>query len=64
LKGSTYAFGHGAEHILPNGRTVFDSYHCSRYNTQTRRLTGEMFRDVVGRASARAWKGKGIGDRG
>jgi uracil-DNA glycosylase len=33
---------------------LFDSYHCSRYNTQTRRLTTEMFRDVVARATARA----------
>ncbi|MEL6317181.1 MAG: uracil-DNA glycosylase [Pseudomonadota bacterium] len=38
-------FGHGARHEI-GGLTVFDSYHCSRYNTQTRRLTPEMFRDV------------------
>ena len=54
LKASSYAFGHGAEHVLPNGRHLIDSYHCSRYNTQTRRLTTEMFREVVGRASERA----------
>ena len=54
LRASSYAFSHGAEHVLPNGRLLFDSYHCSRYNTQTKRLTAEMFRDVVGRASARA----------
>jgi uracil-DNA glycosylase len=29
------------------GATLFDSYHCSRYNTQTRRLTGAMFEAVV-----------------
>lgn len=46
LKAAAYAFGHGAEHVLPNGSTLIDSYHCSRYNTQTRRLTPEMF-DVV-----------------
>jgi len=50
LKPSAYRFGHAAEHLLPNGRMLVDSYHCSRYNTQTRRLTGEMFRVVVGRA--------------
>jgi hypothetical protein len=35
---------HAAEHELPNGMRMIDSYHCSRYNTQTRRLTPEMFR--------------------
>jgi hypothetical protein len=57
LRASSYAFGHGAEHLLPNGRLLFDSYHCSRYNTQTKRLTPDMFREVVGRASARARSG-------
>ena len=33
---------------------MIDSYHCSRYNTQTRRLTPEMFQAVVGRATALA----------
>lgn len=46
LKQSAYAFGHGAAHVLPDGRRLYDSYHCSRYNTQTRRLTTEMFRAV------------------
>jgi uracil-DNA glycosylase family 4 len=54
LKASAFVFGHGAEHLLPGGRRLFDSYHCSRYNTQTKRLTTEMFREVVGRATARA----------
>jgi uracil-DNA glycosylase len=36
---------------------MIDSYHCSRYNTQTRRLTTEMFRAVVGRAAALARAG-------
>jgi uracil-DNA glycosylase family 4 len=53
-KASAFAFGHGAEHPLPDGRVLVDSYHCSRYNTQTRRLTAAMFREVVGRASALA----------
>lgn len=44
------AFAHGREHTLPAGRTLLDSYHCSRYNTQTRRLTPQMFRAVLARA--------------
>jgi len=54
LKASAAKFGHGAEFELPRGLHLVDSYHCSRYNTNTRRLTPEMFREVVGRASARA----------
>jgi uracil-DNA glycosylase len=48
LKKSAYAFAHGARHELPGGLTLFDSYHCSRYNTQTKRLTTAMFEAVVG----------------
>ena len=48
---ATFRFAHGAEHVLPDGRVLVDSYHCSRYNTNTRRLTEEMFRAVVGRVS-------------
>ncbi len=54
LKASAHAFGHAAEHRLPGGGVLVDSYHCSRYNTQTRRLTTGMFREVVGRATALA----------
>lgn len=43
---ASYPFSHGAEHELGQGMRLFDSYHCSRYNTQTRRLTAEMFRSV------------------
>jgi uracil-DNA glycosylase family 4 len=46
LKQSAHTFGHGARHVLPDGRILFDSYHCSRYNTQTRRLTTADFHDV------------------
>jgi uracil-DNA glycosylase family 4 len=41
-------FAHGTWHELPGGLQLVDSYHCSRYNTQTRRLTEEMFMAVVG----------------
>ena len=54
LKRSAAKFAHGAEHALPGGRRMVDSYHCSRYNTQTRRLTAEMFREVLGRAAGLA----------
>lgn len=47
-KPSAFRFGHGAVHGLPNNLRLFDSYHCSRYNTQTNRLTAQMFEDVFG----------------
>ncbi|MGA8033528.1 MAG: uracil-DNA glycosylase [Casimicrobiaceae bacterium] len=43
---STHPFAHAARHELPSGVTMFDSYHCSRYNTNTGRLTAQMFRSV------------------
>ena len=52
LKRGDYPFSHGAQHPLHGGRRLFDSYHCSRYNTQTRRLTDRMFRDVFDSISA------------
>jgi uracil-DNA glycosylase len=48
---AAFSFGHAAEHRLPSGLLLLDSYHCSRYNTQTRRLTREMFESVVQRAA-------------
>ena len=49
VKPSAYRFAHGARHALDRpaeGVVLFDSYHCSRYNTNTGRLTATMFRDV------------------
>jgi uracil-DNA glycosylase family 4 len=57
LKRSAAKFAHGAEHELPGGRQLIDSYHCSRYNTQTRRLTTEMFQKVLKRAASLAGLG-------
>jgi uracil-DNA glycosylase family 4 len=52
LRLADWSFGHGQRHDLPatserRGLTLFDSYHCSRYNTNTGVLTEKMFRDVV-----------------
>jgi uracil-DNA glycosylase family 4 len=46
MRPSALAFAHGAAHALPAGRVLVDSYHCSRYNTNTRRLTTAMFHAV------------------
>jgi uracil-DNA glycosylase len=46
LRRVAYPFGHAARHALPSGVVLFDSYHCSRYNTNTGRLTRAMFRGV------------------
>ncbi len=46
LRKSHYPFAHGALHDLPDGRLLADSYHCSRYNTNTGRLTAVMFEAV------------------
>ncbi len=43
---AAYRFAHGAMHELPGGMLLADSYHCSRYNTNTGRLTVEMFEAV------------------
>ncbi len=47
LAAKAYPFVHGAVHHLPDGRTLCPSYHCSRYNVNTGRLTPAMFDDVV-----------------
>ena len=46
LRLSNFKFAHGACHSLPGGRLLVDSYHCSRYNTNTRRLTPDMFNAI------------------
>jgi uracil-DNA glycosylase len=58
LKPGPFPFVHGAEHALPRKLRLIDSYHCSRYNTNTRRLTSEMFRQVMSRAAALAGVGR------
>ena len=50
LKIKNYPFGHANEYPLPSGQILLDSYHCSRYNTNTRRLTEKMFHQVFARA--------------
>ena len=54
LPRAAYPFGHGREHALDATHWLIDSYHCSRYNTATRRLTAQMFEAVVARACERA----------
>lgn len=51
LKRKAFPFAHGARHALPDGLVMFDTYHCSRQNTNTGRLTTEMFEQVVGAAA-------------
>jgi uracil-DNA glycosylase len=46
LKRSAYRFAHGAIHELPCGILLADSYHCSRLNTNTGKLTPAMFEAV------------------
>jgi uracil-DNA glycosylase family 4 len=52
LKRGNFAFAHGARHELPSGLVLFDSYHCSRQNTSTGRLTTAMFEEIVSQAAA------------
>ena len=46
LRLKDYPFGHGVKYEVTSGLTLFSSYHCSRYNTNTKRLTEEMFFQV------------------
>ncbi|MCU7852409.1 MAG: uracil-DNA glycosylase [Candidatus Thiodiazotropha sp. (ex Monitilora ramsayi)] len=52
LKQKAFPFSHGGEHRINEKLRLIDSYHCSRYNTQTRRLTAEMFDAVFLRVNA------------
>lgn len=49
LRAKDYPFAHDSHYLLPNGHRLYSSYHCSRYNTQTRRLTPEIFEAVFTR---------------
>ncbi len=51
-------FGHGAVHQGPNGLRLVDSYHCSRYNQNTGRLTDQMFLEAMQKAAAHPMKGE------
>lgn len=46
VRKANFPFAHGARHEVKPGLALFDSFHCSRYNTNTRKLTPEMFRAV------------------
>ena len=50
LRLATHKFGHGTEYTVSEDRVILSSYHCSRYNTNTKRLTEEMFYKIFERA--------------
>jgi len=54
---SAFTFAHGASHALQGDRLLVDSYHCSRYNTNTRRLTPAMFRAAFDTVAAHLARG-------
>jgi uracil-DNA glycosylase len=56
-----FPFGHGAIHALPDGRLLADSYHCSRLNTNTGKLTVAMFEAVFAALLGRLGPGHGGG---
>jgi len=62
LRARDFAFAHGAVHELPRRVRLFDSYHCSRYNANTGRITPAMFKSVF-RAVARHLKRERAGER-
>jgi uracil-DNA glycosylase family 4 len=53
LRRAAYPFAHGRVHELPDGVVLADSYHCSRLNTNTGRLTPAMFETVIAALAAR-----------
>ena len=58
LRKADFPFAHGKNHELPDGLRLIDSYHCSRLNTNTGRLTADMFRQVAAAAIAAASSSK------
>lgn len=60
LKPGFAKFGHGASTLLPNGVALVDSFHVSRLNTNTGRLTTAMFEAVVGGLAARRGAGEAM----
>jgi uracil-DNA glycosylase family 4 len=50
LRQSDYPFSHGSVHRVDERLQLLDSYHCSRYNTNTGRLTVDMFREIFAKA--------------
>jgi len=58
LRRAAFPFSHGAKHEIGEGRVLVDSYHCSRYNTNTRRLTEKMFETALFLAAENAKIGK------
>jgi len=50
VRKADFVFGHGSDYELPSGLRLLSSYHCSRYNTNTRRLTAAMFAEVFAAA--------------
>jgi uracil-DNA glycosylase len=57
LRRSEFSFAHGARHELSRSIAMFDSYHCSRYNTNTGRLTAAMFHAVFDAVAAHLREG-------
>jgi uracil-DNA glycosylase family 4 len=62
LRRARYPFAHGATHELPDGIVLADSYHCSRLNTNTGRLTEAMFEAVIAALAERV-AGPGVTGR-
>ncbi|MGH7038728.1 MAG: uracil-DNA glycosylase [Stellaceae bacterium] len=59
LPRSRFPFAHGRVHVLPDGPWLADSYHCSRYNTNTGRLTAAMFEAVFATLAPRLEEAEG-----
>lgn len=64
VKPKAAPFSHGAEHRVALGLSLFDSYHCSRYNTNTGRLTAAMFEQVFSAVRDRLSTGRRISESG